>query len=213
MSVVALGRVDATGVLINRRTSKGALLVAIWLIVLFTGCVGSANREVAQDFVAQFEKVTAKERESEDLEKRANEYNNELEKALQETNRVKRAKAFGVWVTQFRSLVSEARSNVDTQSGLVDGLVADSAKFTGDANRYARETADSLREYVEAEKNGIEVGEQMLAEIESYVDRPENAYPKRLEELTKQSEALDSKSKAAFQRAKDAMARLRTVAL
>ncbi len=51
----------------------------------------------------------------------------------------------------------------------------------------------------------------MLAEIESYADRPESADPKRLEELTKQSEALDSKSKAAFQRAKDAMARLRTV--
>jgi len=67
------------------------------------------------------------------------------------------------------------------------------------------------REYVDTEKNGIEVGEQMLAEIESYADRPESADPKRLEELTKQSEALDSKSKAAFQRAKDAMARLRTV--
>jgi len=183
------------------------------LIVLFTGCAGSANREVAQGFVAQFEKVTAKEKESEDLEKRANEYDKDLEKALQETNRVKRAKAFGVWVTQYRSLVSEARSNLDTQSGLVDGLVADSAKFTGDANRYARETTDSLREYVGTEKNGIEVGEQILAEIESYVDRPTSADPKKLEELTKQAEALDSKSKAAFQRAMDAMTRLRTVAL
>lgn len=59
----------------------------------------------------------------------------------------------------------------------------------------------------------MRVGEQVIAEIESYVDKPENANPKRLDELTKQTEVLDSKSKAAFQRAKDAMARLRTVTL
>ena len=92
-------------------------------------------------------------------------------------------------------------------------MVADSAKFTGDANRYARESTDALREYLDAEKSGLAVGEQLLAEIESYVDKPETAEPKRLEELGKQSDVLDSKSKAAFQRAKDAMTRLRTVAL
>ena len=63
------------------------------------------------------------------------------------------------------------------------------------------------------ERSGIAVGEQLLAEIESYVDKPETAEPKRLEELGKQSDVLDSKSKAAFQRAKDAVTRLRTVAL
>jgi len=123
------------------------------------------------------------------------------------------AKAFGAWVTEYRGLVSQARAILDTQSSLIDGLVADSAKFNGDANRYARESTDALREYLDAERSGIEVGDQMLAEIESYVDKPDAADPKRLEELGKQSDVLDSKSKAAFQRAKDAMARLRTVAL
>jgi len=187
--------------------------LAALLIVLFIGCSGRANREVAQGFVAQFESVAAKDKESDDLEKQADEYNNELEEALQEKNPVKRAKAFGVWVTQYRSLVSQARSIMDTQSSLIDGLVADSAKFTGDANRYARESTDALREYLDAERSGLAVGEQLLAEIESYVDKPENADPKRLEEPGKQLDVLDSKSKAAFQRAKDAMTRLRTVAL
>ena len=87
------------------------------------------------------------------------------------------------------------------------------AKFTGDANRYARESTDALREYLDAERSGLAVGEQLLAEIESYVDKPETADPKKLEELGKQLDVLDSKSKAAFQRAKDAMTRLRTVVL
>jgi hypothetical protein len=182
-------------------------------MALLISCNRTTNREVAQSFVAQFEKVAAKDKESDDLEKQANEYNNELEKALQETNRVKRAKAFGVWVTQYRGLVSQARSILDTQSSLIDGLVADSAKFTGDANRYARECTDALREYLDAERSELAVGEQLLAEIESYVDKPETADPKGLEELSKQLDVLDSKSKAAFQRAKDGMARLRTVVL
>jgi hypothetical protein len=197
----------------NHRMWTHASSLAALLIVLFIGCSGRANREVAQGFVAQFENVAAKDKESDDLEKQGNEYNSELEKALQEKNPVKRAKAFGVWVTQYRGLVSQDRSILDTQSSLIDGLVADSAKFTGDANRYARECTDALREYLDAERSGLAVGEQLLAEIESYVDKPETADPKRLEELGKQLDVLDSKSKAAFQRAKDAMTRLRTVAL
>jgi len=183
------------------------------LMALLIGCTRTANREVAQGFVAQFEKVAAKDKESNDLEKQANEYNNELDQVLHEANPAKRAKAFGVWITQYRGLVSQARSILDTQSSLIDGLVADSAKFTGDANRYARESTDALREYLDAERSGLALGEQLLAEIESYVDKPETADAKRLEELGKQSDVLDSKSKAAFQRAKDAMARLRTVVL
>jgi hypothetical protein len=197
----------------NHRMWTHASSLAALLIVLFIGCSGRANREVAQGFVAQFENVAAKDKESDDLEKQGNEYNSELEKALQEKNPVKRAKAFGVWVTQYRGLVSQDRSILDTQSSLIDGLVADSAKFTGDANRYARECTDALREYLDAERSGLAVGEQLLAEIESYVDKPETADPKRLEELGKQLDVLDSKSKAAFQRAKDALTRLRTVAL
>ena len=197
----------------NHRMWTHASSLAALLIVLFIGCSGRANREVAQGFVAQFENVAAKDKESDDLEKQGNEYNSELEKALQEKNPVKRAKAFGVWVTQYRGLVSQAHSILDTQSSLIDGLVADSAKFTGDANRYARESTDALREYLDAERSGLAVGEQLLAEIESYVDKPETADPKRLEELGKQLDVLDSKSKAAFQRAKDALTRLRTVAL
>lgn len=197
----------------NHRMWTHASSLAALLILLFIGCSGRANREVAQGFVAQFENVAAKDKESDDLEKQGNEYNSELEKALQEKNPVKRAKAFGVWVTQYRGLVSQDRSILDTQSSLIDGLVADSAKFTGDANRYARECTDALREYLDAERSGLAVGEQLLAEIESYVDKPETADPKRLEELGKQLDVLDSKSKAAFQRAKDALTRLRTVAL
>jgi len=197
----------------NHRMWTHASSLAALLIVLFIGCSGRANREVAQGFVAQFENVAAKDKESDDLEKQGNEYNSELEKALREKNPVKRAKAFGVWVTQYRGLVSQDRSILDTQSSLIDGLVADSAKFTGDANRYARECTDALREYLDAERSGLAVGEQLLAEIESYVDKPETADSKRLEELGKQLDVLDSKSKAAFQRAKDAVTRLRTVAL
>jgi len=197
----------------NHPMWKHASSLAMLLMVLVISCDRISNRKAAQDFVAQFEKVAAKDKESDELEKQANEYNNELEKALQEKNPVKRAKAFGVWVTQYRGLVSQARSIQDTQSSLIDGLVADSAKFTGDANRYARESTDALREYLDAERSGLAVGEQLLAEIESYVDKPETADPKRLEELGKQLDVLDSKSKAAFQRAKDAMTRMRTVAL
>jgi NAD(P)-dependent dehydrogenase (short-subunit alcohol dehydrogenase family) len=197
----------------NHRMWTHAFSLAPLLMVLIIGCSGRANREVARSFVAQFEKVAANDKESDDLEKQANEYNNELDQVLHETNPVKRAKAFGAWVTKYRGLVSQDRSILDTQSSLIDGLVADSAKFHGDANRYARESTDALREYLDAERSGIAIGEQMLAEIETYVDKPETADPKALEELAKQSEVLDSKSKAAFQRAKDAMARLRTVAL
>src|SRR5215471_11245830 len=197
----------------NHRICKQACSLATLMMALLTGCSGRANREVAQGFVAQFEKVAAKDKESNDLEKQANEYNNELDQVLHEANPAKRAKAFGVWITQYRGLVSQARSILDTQSSLIDGLVADSAKFTGDANRYARESTDALREYLDDEKSGLAVGEQLLAEIESYVDKPETADPKRLEELGKQLDVLDSKSKAAFQRAKDALTRLRTVAL
>jgi len=136
----------------NHRMWTHASSLAALLIVLFIGCSGRANREVAQGFVAQFENVAAKDKESDDLEKQGNEYNSELEKALQEKNPVKRAKAFGVWVTQYRGLVSQDRSILDTQSSLIDGLVADSAKFTGDANRYARECTDALREYLDAER-------------------------------------------------------------
>jgi len=167
---------------------------------------------VAVGFLARFDKIVEQNRAWDDLEKQGDQYNQQLEKALEERNATKRAMGFGTWVGQYKAFLSQARSIVETQNSLVDGLVADSARLTGDANRYAREATEALREYIATQRKGIDLAEELIATIESYVAQPGVADPKRLEELTKALDELDAKEKQAFQRAQDAAVRLRAVA-
>ncbi len=183
------------------------------LLTLSVGCGGIENREITQGFATQFDKIVEQRKEWDKFEKQADQYNEQLEKAFQEPNPVKRAKAFGAWVAQYKAMLSHARSQVEAESALIDTLVSDSAKLSGDANRYARECTDALRERVSAQREGVELAEQMVAQIESYIDEPRSTDPKRLEELTKEIEDLDSKEKQAIQRTQDAVTRLRAVAL
>ena len=135
-----------------------------------------------------------------------------FEKASDERNPTRHAVAIGAWIGQYKTLLSQARSIVDTQSGLVDDLVADSAKLGGDANRYSREATDALREYIATQRKGLELTEQLMATIESSASNPASANPEKFEELTSSLDDLDSKEKHAFQQAQDAVARLRAVA-
>ena len=168
---------------------------------------------MAAGFLARFDKIVEQNRAWDDLEKQGDQYNQQLEKALAERNLTKRAMGFGTWVGQYKALLSQARSIVETQNSLVDGLVADSARITGDANRYAREATDALREYIATQRKAIDVAEELIATIESYVAQPDIADPKRLEEMTKALDELNANEKQAFQRAQDAVVRLRAVAL
>ncbi len=53
-------------------------------------------------------------------------------------------------------MLSPARSVADAQSAIVDKLVSDSVKFSGDAAKYARETTDALRDSVSSEQRGVD---------------------------------------------------------
>ncbi len=110
-------------------------------------------------------------------------------------------------------MLSQARSIVEAQSPIVDRLVSDSVRFSGDAAKYAREATDSLRDSISSQQRGIEIGEQMIALLESYIGDPKNTNLGPLEELAKTLEDLDVKDKQAFQRAQDAVVRLRAAAL
>jgi len=78
--------------------------------------------------------------------------------------------------------------------------------------KYAREATDALRDDVGSQKREIDIGEQVIALIESYIGDPRNTDLKQLQELTKTLEDLDAKEKQAFQRAQDALVRLRAAA-
>lgn len=106
-------------------------------------------------------------------------------------------------------MLSQARSIVEAQSPTVDKLVSDSARLSGDAAKYAREATDSLRDSVSSQQRGIELSEQMIGLLESYIGDPKNTSLQQLEELAKSLEDLDAKEKQAFQRAQDAVVRLR----
>jgi len=197
----------------HERAAKHLALAAILSsVVLILGCGPSAESVATKDFLAKFDKIVEQNRALDDLEKKGDEYNQQLEKVRDERQPSKRAVAIGAWIGQYKSLLSQARSIVDTQSGLVDDLVTDSAKLSADANRYSREATDALREYIATERKGIELSEQLMATLESSVSSPATADPKRVEELTNSLNDLDSKEKQVFQQAQDAAARLRAVA-
>src|SRR2546426_11299366 len=115
-----------------------ALAAMLSSVVLVLGCGPSAENIAAQDFLQKFDKIVEQKTALDDLEKKADEYNQQLEKASDERNPTRHAMAVGAWIGQYKALLSQARSIVDTQSGLVDDLVTDSAKLGGGANSYFR---------------------------------------------------------------------------
>jgi hypothetical protein len=182
------------------------------VLALNTGCEQSRNREIAQGFVAQFERILEQRKTLDKLEEQGKQYDQQLDKDLRESNTTKRVKALGVWVGEYKGMLSQARSVSDAQSTIIDTLVSDSAKLSGDAGKYAREAIDSLRDDVSLQKRELDIVEQMIALVESYIGDPGSADLKQLEEFTKTLDDLDAKEKQAFQRAQDAIVRLRAAA-
>ena len=179
---------------------------------MLTGCEGSRNREVAQGFVAQFDKILEQRKTLDKLESDGKQYDQQLEKDLQEQNVAKRAKALGVWVGEYKAMLSQAKSAVDAQSTVIDAMVADSVKFSGDAAKYAREATDALRDYVSIQRREADLDEQVITLIESHIGESSSIDPKQLEELAKPLEDLDAEEKQVFQRSQDAVVRLRAAA-
>src|SRR3989441_13249731 len=152
-----------------------ALAAMLSSVVLVLGCGPSAESVAGKDFLEKFDKVVEQDTALDNLEKKADEYNEQLEKASDERNPTRHAMAIGAWIGQYKALLSQARSIVYTQSGLVDDLVTDSAKLSGDANRYSREATDALREYNATQRKGIELSEQLMAANETSASNPPSA--------------------------------------
>lgn len=182
------------------------------LTLALPGCAGSKNRELAQGFAAQFEKIVEQRKTLDQLEAEGKQYDQQLDKDVQEPNATKRAKALGVWVGEYRAMLSQAKSVVDAQSTIIDAMVADSVKLSGDAAKYAREATDSLRDYVSIQRREAAIAEQVITLIESHIGEPSGIDAKQLEELTKPLEDLDAKENQAFQRSQDGVVRLRAAA-
>lgn len=132
----------------ERAAKHLALAGMLSSVVLVLGCGPSAESAANKDFLAKFDKIVEQNTALDNLEKKADEYNQQLEKASDERNPTKRAVAIGAWIGQYKALLSQAHSIVDNQSSLVDDLVTDSARLSGDANRHSREATDALREYI-----------------------------------------------------------------
>src|SRR5260370_6997309 len=156
----------------ERAAKHLALAAMLSSVALVVGCGASEGKVRSKDFLAKFDKIVEQSRALDDLEKKGDEYNQQLEKASNERQPGKRAVAIGAWIGQYKSLLSQARSIVDTQSGLVDDLVTDSAKLSGDANRYSREATDALREYIATERKRIALSQQLMATLHASVGHP-----------------------------------------
>lgn len=196
----------------NKKARRAMFSTAMLVLVLNTGCEHSRNREVAQGFVDQFERVLEQRKTLDKLEEQGKQYDQQLEKDLREPNTTKQVKALGIWVGEYRAMLSQARSVADAQSTITDTLVSDSVKLSGDAGKYAREATDALRDDSQLQKRGNDIGEQVIALIESYIGDPGSTDLKQLEELSKTLEDLDTKETQTFQRAQDAVVRLRAAA-
>jgi len=120
---------------VNKKARRAMLLPAMLVLVLNTSCGRSKNREVAQGFVAQFDRILEQRKAMDKLEEQGKHYDEQLEKDLQESNVTKQAKALGVWVGGYRAMLSQARSVADAQSTIIDALVSDSVKLSGDARQ------------------------------------------------------------------------------
>ena len=193
--------------------NRAYVIGAIWALTLaVAGCEGSKNRELAQGLVAQFEKILEQRKILDKLEAEGKRYDQQLEKDIQEPNVTKRAKALGVWVGEYKAMLSQAKSVADAQSTITDAMVADGVKLSGDAAKYAREATDALRDDVSLMRRETDIAEQVMTLIESYVGDPKSTDLKQLEELTKPMDDLDAKEEQTFQRSKDGITRLRTAA-
>lgn len=197
----------------DKKALRPTLSAAILVLVLMAGCQRARNREVAQGFVAQFDRILEQRKALDKLEEQGKQYNEQLEKALHEPNVTKQVMALGVWVGAYKAMVRQARSGADAQNAIVDKMVSDSVNFSGDAAKYAREANDALRDSVSSQKRGIDLGEQVITLLESYIEDHNSTDLRELQELTKTLEDLDAREKQAFQRGQDAIARLRGVAL
>lgn len=94
----------------NKKARRAMLSTAMLILVLNTGCGRSKNREVAQGFVAQFDRILEQRKTLDKLEEQGKQYEQQLEKDLQEPNVTKQVKALSVWVGENRALLSQARS-------------------------------------------------------------------------------------------------------
>jgi hypothetical protein len=56
---------------------------------------------------------------------------------------------------------------------IIDTMVSDRVKLSGDAGKYVREATDVLREDVSLQRRGIDIAQKVIALIASYIWRPE----------------------------------------
>lgn len=194
------------GCAVTKRVPKVILWAAI-VPMMLVSCSRSRERETAKAFLARFDQVLEQSAALDKLDQETKPYDEQLEKALQQKDRLTAAKALGAWVAGYRALVQQARSILDKESALVDKMVSDSANFSAETGKYAREATDALREHESALKQGIETTDQLIAIVEDLQDADVAEVP----ELSKKIEDLDAKEQQAFQRAKDAIARLRAI--
>ena len=197
----------------NSRTCTRTFGAVAVLLIIVGGCQRSANREAAKGLVTKFEEILQQKQTLDDLEEKAKQYDAALENALKQGSSIRAAKALGAWAAEYRALLSQARSLTARENEIIDAIVTDSARLTGDAARHGREATDALREHVSALQRGIETAERIIAAVESDPDDPAKADLTRLDEFNKILEELEAKEKEAFQRAQDSIARLRAMTL
>ena len=77
--------------------------------MMLVSCSRSRERETAKAFLAQFDQVLEQSAALDKLDQETKPYDEQLEKALQQKDRITAAKALGAWVAGYRALVQQAR--------------------------------------------------------------------------------------------------------